>query len=94
MSDLLASPTDVVDHDHEFDGPPDENIVRMCIDRRCHYVAVGTGTAWREPTPTESTNITLFMWNEVIVAQAMQMVHGTEAGMRRARYVLGHTDSE
>jgi hypothetical protein len=90
MSDLLPRPTEVVDHDHEFDGPPDVGMVRMCIDRRCHYVAVGTGDSWRDPTPIEQTNITLFMWNEVIIAEAMQIVHGREAGLRRARYLLGH----
>ena len=94
MTDLQHQPTVIVDHDHEYDGAPDDGIVRMCVDRRCHHVAVGTGTAWREPTTAEQTEITLFMMNDVIIAEAMQMIHGKEAGARRARYLLGYTDTE
>ena len=91
---LQTRPTEVVDHDHEYGGPPDEGMVRMCIDRRCHHVAVGTGAAWREPTSTEQTSITIFMMRDTIVADAMTMIHGQEAGRRRARYLLGYTDHE
>jgi hypothetical protein len=96
MSDLLIPITDdqVIDHDHEFAGPPEDGAIRMCVDRRCVYTAVGTGTEWRDPTPEEQTKITLFMWQDVIVAEAMQIIHGPEAGLRRARYLLGQTDHE
>ena len=81
-------------HEHEYDGIPDKGRVALCVDRRCTHVVVGTGIEWREPTATERTNITIRMWEDVILADAFAIIHGKERGHARLRYLRGYTDHE
>lgn len=77
-------------HEHEFDGAPKKGLVRMCVDRKCLEMRVGTGKRWRELTPTERINVTLHMMEANIIAQTGIIIHGKEKGMEWARRVLGY----
>lgn len=81
---------EVTTHEHEFDGKPTEGLVRMCVDRNCTALRVGTGRKWRELTGTELVSVTARMMEDIAVAQAMTIIHGRERGMKRAREVLGY----
>lgn len=77
----------MTEHEHEFDGPPDRGALRMCVDRHCTEWRVGTGTAWRELTSNEHTSLTLLQWEDLIMVEAMQVIHGKERGLARYRYL-------
>lgn len=62
-------------HEHEYDGAPDEGILACCVDRDCTEWRVGTGTDWRELTPTERTNLTIFQWEDLIYADIARVIH-------------------
>jgi hypothetical protein len=63
-------------HEHEFDGSPDKGHLACCVDRKCTEWRVGTGTAWRELTTTEHTNLTIHLWEDLVYADVARIIHG------------------
>lgn len=45
---------------------------------------------WEEPTVEELIGLTAHMMEAVAIAQAMQIIHGSERGLARAREALGY----
>lgn len=80
------------EHEHEFDGSPKRNLVRICVDRNCRELRIGTGKRWRKLTADEYITVTAHMMEAISIAQAMQIIHGKERGLDRARQVLGYDE--
>lgn len=80
-------------HQHAYGPPAERGIVRQCIagDGCAHLNVVDHGTGqWRDLTGTELLNVTAHMMEDIAITQAMQIVHGPERGLARARQLLGH----
>lgn len=76
-------------HEHNF-GESKFKVVKMCSVDDCTELRIGTKRGgWRELTPTEMLDAVAVMMEQICIAQAMQIVHGKERGMKRAREVLG-----
>jgi len=82
------------EHEHEWGEPADFPIgtAMMCTAQTdCTEWAVrDTGQRWRAPTPTELTSLVMHMMEAIVIAQTMQIIHGRERGMVRARQALGY----
>lgn len=79
----------MTEHEHNF-GTPRPGACQMCSVPECFEWGIWTGTEWREPTAEERVQITLIMMEDVIVHDAMVLIHGKERGPRDARYKLGY----
>lgn len=63
-------------HEHHFHSPPNKGLIVMCDLPDCSELAAGTGDAWRPLTPTERTNVTIHMWEDLIWVDALTIIHG------------------
>lgn len=80
-------------HQHAYGPPAERGSVRHCIagDGCVHLNVVDRRTGqWRDLTVDEQINVTAQMMEDICIAQAMQIVHGPERGLARARQLLGY----
>jgi len=82
--------------DHPHDWPMHKlNEIHMCKVDGCVQLAVcivgegDLGPGRRSLTNKEQTDATILMWEDTIMVQAMQMIHGKERGMARYLYLTG-----
>jgi hypothetical protein len=77
-------------HVHDF-GQSKFKVVKMCQIGDCTELRIGTKRGgFRELTGEELLTAAARMMEDICIAQAMQIVHGKERGMQRAREVLGY----
>ena len=74
------------EHEHEFVTAV-VNDVAMCRIRDCTELRVATKTGLRELNPSERTEATIAMWEDLIILQALQGIHGKDAGMAKFLYL-------
>jgi hypothetical protein len=65
-----------LEHEHEFNGPPKRGRIEMCVGYRCTAQRIGTGRRWRDLTAAERTKVTIFMMEQLAVADALRIIHG------------------
>ena len=80
-------------HEHRFKlkGPP--GTVLFCEADVCGEVRIVTSgkiRTMRRPTVDEQLTIIAHMMQATAIGQAMQIIHGKERGIQRAREVLGY----
>lgn len=86
----------MAEHEHDFGPVKAKGTVGFCRVAECTELRVvdHKKLVWRELTSTEQTNVTIRMWADTILVQAMQIVHGEKRGLARYRYLRGYSDSE
>jgi hypothetical protein len=80
----------VSEHEHRFPAAKFKVAV-MCRVSDCTEWRIGTKRGGlRELTPDELITLAARMMEEIAITEAMQIIHGKERGLQRAREVLGH----
>lgn len=69
------------EHDHQFPATDVVGGIVICTVDECVEVGIRTADGWRSPTPKEQTDITIAMWEDTIMVQAFQIIHGKERGL-------------
>ena len=85
----------MTEHEHDFGLDPRQapiGTARMCRAPDCtHWGVRHRGRVrWEDPTADESIRLTAHMMRDIAIAQAMQIIHGRERGLARAREMLGY----
>lgn len=82
------------EHEHDFGDARQAPIgsVRPCRVGDCTEWAVRRPrlVRWDALTPSERLDLMAIQMEDIAIAQAMQIIHGQERGLRRARQVLGY----
>lgn len=64
-----------------------------CPDPKCIEWRVGTGDRWRELTRHEQTELTIWLWEDLIIHNVGRVMHPGDGGAW-ARRVLGYQPKE
>jgi hypothetical protein len=82
------------DHEHDFGDARAAPIgsARLCTVADCVQWGVRHKyrVRWEDPTANELVSLTARMMEDIAIAQAMQIIHGPERGLARARYLRGY----
>lgn len=84
-----------MEHEHEFPKAKFREVVMCRSDpANCSEIRIGTKRGnLRNLTGNELLSVVAHMMEDICVVQAMQIIHGPERGMKRAREVLGYAKS-
>lgn len=79
------------DHQHRF-SPQRRRVgtIVWCLEPGCGSMRVWGRLTHRPLNYTETINVIAHMLEATAIGQAMQIIHGRERGLRRAREVLGY----
>ena len=78
----------MTEHAHDF-GEPADRVVRMCRASGCVEMAAYVDGDWQPLTRRQRTEAGLLMFEDVVMVQAMQVIHGSDLGMAKYLYRTG-----
>lgn len=90
LGDAIAASRALHEHDFRVDSP--RGTVCFCTTASCGAMRIidHRSGQLRELTLDELFTVTAHMMEATAIGQAMQLIHGREHGLERAREVLGY----